>query len=315
MHSPSPLALTQAAAQVAGGQHYPAATLYVVATPIGNLADFSLRAVHVLALVDAVACEDTRVTAGLMRHLGLDKPLIALHEHNERSASERVVARLAAGERVAYVSDAGTPAVSDPGAVLVEQARAAGWRVLPIPGASSVVTALSAAGHAPSDASDSAAFHFAGFLPPKGAERLAALDAALAQPCACVLFEAPHRVATLFDQLADRAPARRVTVCRELTKQFEQIETLDAAALPAWLAADPVRVKGEFVLVLHAAPVAPTIEGDDAVSGAAQRTLTVLLRELPLKQAVALAAEISGAPRNALYARALADKRSVDNAD
>ena len=300
---------------MAGGQHYPASALYVVATPIGNLADFSLRAVHVLALVDAVACEDTRVTAGLMRHLGLDKPLIALHEHNERSASERVLARLAAGERVAYVSDAGTPAVSDPGAVLVEQARAAGWRVLPIPGASSVVAALSAAGHVPSGTSDSAAFHFAGFLPPKGAERLAALDAALAQPCACVLFEAPHRVATLFDQLAERAPARRVTICRELTKQFEQIETLEAIALPAWLAADAVRAKGEFVLVLHAAPVAPAAEGDDAVSDAAQRTLTVLLRELPLKQAVALAAEISGAPRNALYARALAGKRSADDAD
>src|SRR5204863_9236480 len=134
MHSPSPLALTQAAAQMAGGQHYPASALYVVATPIGNLADFSLRAVHVLALVDAVACEDTRVTAGLMRHLGLDKPLIALHEHNERSATERVLQRLAAGERVAYVSDAGTPAVSDPGAVLVGQARAAGLRVVPIPG-------------------------------------------------------------------------------------------------------------------------------------------------------------------------------------
>lgn len=302
---------------MAGGQHYPASALYVVATPIGNLADFSLRAVHVLALVDAVACEDTRVTAGLMRHLGLDKPLIALHEHNERSASERVLARLASGERVAYVSDAGTPAVSDPGAVLVEQARAAGWRVLPIPGASSVVAALSAAGHAPSGTSDSAAFHFAGFLPPKGAERLAALDAALTQPqpCACVLFEAPHRVATLFDQLAERAPARRITICRELTKQFEQIETLDAAALPAWLAADSNRVKGEFVLVLHAAPVAPAAEGDDAVSDSAQRTLTVLLRELPLKQAVALAAEISGAPRNALYARALAHKQSGGDAD
>jgi 16S rRNA (cytidine1402-2'-O)-methyltransferase len=260
-----------------------------------------------------VACEDTRVTAGLMRHLGLDKPLLALHEHNERSAGERVLARLAAGERVAYVSDAGTPAVSDPGALLVDQARTAGHRVLPIPGASSVVTALSAAGHVPAEGPSSAAFHFAGFLPPKGAERLAALDAALAQPCACVLFEAPHRIAALFDQLAERAPARRVTVCRELTKQFEQIDTLVAAALPAWLAADAVRSKGEFVLVLHAAPVAAASEGDDAVSDAAQRTLTVLLRELPLKQAVALAAEISGAPRNALYTRALAHKRSGDD--
>lgn len=314
MPPPSPLALSQAAAQVAGGQHYPTGALYVVATPIGNLADFSLRAVHVLALVDAVACEDTRVTAGLMRHLGLDKPLIALHEHNERSAAERVLSRLAAGERVAYVSDAGTPAISDPGALLVDQARMAGHRVLPIPGASSVVAALSAAGHAPAEGDGgSAAFHFAGFLPAKGAERIAALEAAMAQPCACVLFEAPHRIATLFEQLAGRAPGRRVTVCRELTKQFEQIDTMEAGALPAWLSADAVRGKGEFVLVIHAAPAVIAQADDDAVDAAAQRTLTVLLRELPLKQAVALAAEISGAPRNALYTRALAQKRSIDD--
>jgi 16S rRNA (cytidine1402-2'-O)-methyltransferase len=296
--------LVQAATAVAGGQHHPPGTLYVVATPIGNLADFSLRAVHVLALADAVACEDTRVSGGLLRHLGLDKPLIALHEHNERSAADKVLARLAAGERVAYVSDAGTPAVSDPGAVLVALARDAGHRVLPIPGASSVVTALSAAGHAPG----TAGFHFAGFLPAKGSERAAALDAALAQPCACVLFEAPHRLGALAAQLADKAPARRVTVCRELTKQFEQIETLSAAALPGWLAADPVRGKGEFVLVLHADPAAPADDAG-ALPPEAQRALRVLLRELPLKQAVALAAELSGAPRNLLYTQALAWKQ------
>jgi 16S rRNA (cytidine1402-2'-O)-methyltransferase len=302
MHSSSSAsALRDAAASAAGGQHFPAGALYVVATPIGNLADFSLRAIHVLALVDAVACEDTRVTGGLLRHLGLDKPLVALHEHNERTAGERVLARLAAGERVAYVSDAGTPAVSDPGAVLVAQARQAGFRVLPIPGASSVVVALSAAGAE----GGTGGFHFAGFLPAKGAERLAALDEALAQPVPCVLFEAPHRIGALFAQLAERAPDRRVTVCRELTKQFEQIETVAAAALPAWLAAGPVREKGEFVLVLHAAPALPA---DDAggLGEAAERALQVLMRELPLKQAVALAAELSGAPRNALYARALA---------
>jgi 16S rRNA (cytidine1402-2'-O)-methyltransferase len=307
MHSPSLPAssLVAAAAQAAGGQHYPAGTLYVVATPIGNLADFSLRAVHVLGLVDAVACEDTRVTGGLLRHLGLDKPLLPLHEHNEREASERVLARLAAGERVAYVSDAGTPAVSDPGAVLVAQARAAGHRVLPIPGASSVVTALSAAGHEPGPGG----FHFAGFLPAKGAERVAALDQALRQPCACVLFEAPHRIGALFELLADRAPDRLITLCRELTKQFEQIETMQAAALPAWLAADAVRAKGEFVLVLHPAPPAEAADGD-GLPDAALRALAILQRELPLKQAVALAAELSGAPRNALYARALAARQA-----
>lgn len=301
MHSPSSAsALRDAAAAAAGGQHYPAGALYVVATPIGNLADFSLRAIHVLASVDAVACEDTRVTGGLLRHLGLDKPLIALHEHNERTAGERVLARLAAGERVAYVSDAGTPAVSDPGAVLVALAREAGHRVLPIPGASSVVVALSASGAE----GGTGGFHFAGFLPAKGSERVAALDVALAQPVPCVLFEAPHRIGTLFTQLAERAPGRRVTICRELTKQFEQVETLDAEALPAWLAAEPVREKGEFVLVLHAAPALPAGEAG-GLGEAAERALQVLLRELPLKQAVALAAELSGAPRNALYARAL----------
>jgi 16S rRNA (cytidine1402-2'-O)-methyltransferase len=173
--------------------------------------------------------------------------------------------------------------------------------VLPIPGASSVVTALSAAGHVPGPAG----FHFAGFLPAKGGERLAALDAALAQPCPCVLFEAPHRVGALFGQLAERAPTREVTVCRELTKQFEQIVTRAAADLPRWLAEDPVRAKGEFVLVLHTAAAAPG-DGDAGVDAAAQRTLAVLLRELPLKQAVALTAELTGAPRNALYTRALA---------
>jgi 16S rRNA (cytidine1402-2'-O)-methyltransferase len=296
--------LLQAASVAAGGQQYPAGALYVVATPIGNLADFSLRAVHVLALADAVACEDTRVSGGLLRHLGLDKPLIALHEHNERSAADKVLARLAAGERVAYVSDAGTPAISDPGAVLAALARAAGHRVLPIPGASSVVTALSAAGHAPG----TPGFHFAGFLPAKGSERTLALDAALAQPCACVLFEAPHRLAALFALLAERAPARRVTVCRELTKQFEQIETLSATDLPGWLAADAMRSKGEFVLVLHADEAAPADEAG-AVPPEAERALRVLLRELPLKQAVALAAELSGASRNLLYAQALAWKQ------
>ncbi|MFZ5549810.1 MAG: 16S rRNA (cytidine(1402)-2'-O)-methyltransferase [Pseudomonadota bacterium] len=311
MHSPSPSpSLLQAAAAAAGGQHHPAGALYVVATPIGNLADFSLRAVHVLALADAVACEDTRVSGGLLRHLGLDKPLIPLHEHNEREAAERVLARLASGERVAYVSDAGTPAISDPGAVLVAMARKAGHRVLPIPGPSSVVTALSAAGQLPG----AAGFHFAGFLPAKGSERTAALDAALAQTCACVLFEAPHRLAALFAMLAERAPARRVTVCRELTKQFEQIETLAAAALPGWLAADAVRGKGEFVLVLHADETPPA-EVEGALPPEAERSLRVLLRELPLKQAVALAAELSGAPRNLLYTQALAWKQAQAEGD
>ncbi len=270
----------------------------MVATPIGNLADITLRAVYVLGLVDAVACEDTRTTGQLLRHLGLDKPLIALHQHNEAGAARGVVDRLAQGQRVAYASDAGTPAVSDPGAVLVAAVAAAGHRVLPIPGASSAVAALSAAGDVAAQG-----FHFIGFAPAKGAERRAWLQAACAAPVCQVLFEAPHRIAALLDTLAEAAPQRQITVCRELTKQFESITTLTAASLPAWLAADANRSRGEFVLVLHALPaVAAAVDG---LPPEAERLLGPLLRELPLKQAVALAAELSGAPRNALYQRAL----------
>lgn len=279
----------------------------MVATPIGNLADFSLRAIHVLSLVDAVACEDTRVSGGLLRHLGLDKPLVALHEHNERSAAAKVLERLARGERVAYVSDAGTPGISDPGAALVALAREAGFRVMPLPGASSAVAALSVAGD---DAADAAkGFCFLGFLPAKGQERQAALARAGAQPLATVVFEAPHRIESLLDGLAATCPARRVTLCRELTKQFEQVVTLPAVDLPAWMAADAQRRKGEFVLVLHTLPPAPEAPGS-GLAPATETLLGVLVRELPVKQAVALAAELSGAGRNALYERALALKRS-----
>ncbi|MCO5978605.1 16S rRNA (cytidine(1402)-2'-O)-methyltransferase [Ideonella oryzae] len=304
--SSASLSLLQAAATAAGAQQYPAATLYVVASPIGNLADFSLRAVHALSLVNAVACEDTRVTAGLLRHLGLDKPLIAVHEHNEQSATEKVLARLAQGERVAYLSDAGTPAVSDPGAVLAHLVRAAGHRVLPLPGPSAVVTALSAAGCV---SAAGPGFHFAGFLPAKGQDRETGLQAALAQPCPTVLFEAPHRIESLADRLAELAPDRPVTVCRELTKQFEQIDTLPALQLPAWFAADAQRRKGEFALVLHAP--APARVDDPGLPPEVERALRVLTRDLPLKQAVALASELTGAPRNALYEQALAWRQAA----
>ena len=282
----------------------------MVATPIGNLADITLRAVYILGLVDAVACEDTRVTGQLLRHLGLDKPLLALHQHNEHSAAAGVISRLAQGQRVAYASDAGTPAVSDPGAMLVAAVAAAGHRVLPIPGASSAVAALSAAGDVLA-----AGFSFVGFLPGKGQDRRSALQA-VANAAGCqVLFEAPHRIASLLAGLAEAAPQRPVTLCRELTKQFESITTLPAADLPGWLAADDNRSRGEFVLVLHALPVVVVTPGADGLSTEAQRLLGPLLRELPLKQAVALAAELSGAPRNALYERALVLRRAADADD
>jgi 16S rRNA (cytidine1402-2'-O)-methyltransferase len=293
--------LLRAAESAAGTQQYPAGTLYVVATPIGNLADLSLRALHVLALVDQVACEDTRHSGALLRHLGLSKPLLALHEHNEAQAAQRVCQRLAVGERVAYVSDAGTPAVSDPGAALVAAVQAAGHRVVPIPGASSALAALSVAGDALAKG-----FAFVGFLPSKGAERQLALGRCLADSGAQVLFEAPHRIESLANSLAQAAAQRRLTLCRELTKQFEQVHTLPAAELPAWLAADEHRRRGEFVIVLHA-QAAPE-ESAAALPAETLATLRTLLDELPLKQAVALAARLSGAPRNALYDAALAMK-------
>ena len=298
--------MQQAAAAATAGQHHPSGTLYVVATPIGNLADITLRAVAVLGLVDAVACEDTRVTGQLLRHLGLDKPLIALHQHNESAAARGVVERLAQGQRVAYASDAGTPAISDPGALLVAAVAAAGHRVMPIPGASSAVAALSAAGDTLAQG-----FAFIGFLPGKGGERRAALQGVAGAPGCQVLFEAPHRIEALCSALADAAPARRITLCRELTKQFETIATMPAADLPGWLAADANRSRGEFVLVLHALP-APAVTEADSLPPEAERMLGPLLRELPLKQAVALAAELSGAPRNAIYQRALDLRRDAD---
>jgi 16S rRNA (cytidine1402-2'-O)-methyltransferase len=301
--------IAQAAAVAAGAQQYPAGTLYVVATPIGNLADLTLRAVHVLGLVDAVACEDTRIGGSLLAHLGLHKPLLALHRHNEQAAAAHVLARLARGERVAYISDAGTPTVSDPGAALVAAAQAAGYAAVPLPGASSVLAALSVAGD-----TEATGFAFIGFLSAKAGEREGAL-AALAQRQAesLVLFEAPHRIAVVLNALAAAMPARRLTLCRELTKQFETVVTMTVAQAPAWLAADANRSRGEFVLVLHAERrVAP---GGQVLDAAVERTLRLLLAELPLKQAVALAATLTATPRNRLYAQALAWRRTAGQAD
>ena len=292
----------QAAQEAAGAQQHPAGTLYVVATPIGNLADISLRALHLLQRVDALACEDTRHTQQLLRAYGLDRPgqqCLAVHQHNEAQASQDVIARLAQGQRVAYVSDAGTPAISDPGARLVAAVRAAGHRVLPLPGASSVTTALSAAG-----VTGEGGFVFTGFLPSKGQERQQAVQALAQEPRAVVLLEAPHRIEALAGALQSLGE-RRVTVARELTKQFEQIETLTAQSLPAWLAEKPERQRGEFVLVLHDTAV-------DEAQGEGRRVLELLLAELPVKTAARLAADITGEPKNALYALALSLKKPQD---
>ncbi len=289
----------QAAQDAAGGQQHPAHTLYVVATPIGNLADISLRALHVLGLVDAVACEDTRHTQQMLRAYGLERPnhqLVAVHQHNEAEAAHVVLERLAQGERVAYVSDAGTPAISDPGARLVQAVRQAGFRVMPLPGASSITTLLSAAGMTGDG------FVFMGFLPSKAMEREQAVAAIAQEPRAVVLLEAPHRVTALAQALSVLGQ-RPVTVGRELSKQFEQIVTHKASDLPQWVAERPEHQRGEFVLVVH----------DQVVTGSAgegERVLRCLLSELPVKTAVRLAAEISGEARNALYERALALKQT-----
>jgi 16S rRNA (cytidine1402-2'-O)-methyltransferase len=282
-----------AARDAAGAQHYPQGALYVVATPIGNLADISLRALHVLQIADCVACEDTRHTQALLRAYGIEKKTIALHQHNEAEAAQAVIARLQAGERVVYCSDAGTPAVSDPGARLVAAVREAGLRVVPLPGASSVTAALCVAG----SVDDQGAFVFAGFLPTKAAEREAAVASLAAEPRTIVLLEAPHRIEALAKALAPLAQ-RQVTVARELTKQFEQVATTECASLSSWLKEDVQRMRGEFVVVLH-----PQAEARGSDEG--QRVLELLLGELPVKTAVKLAAEITGAPRNELYDAAL----------
>ena len=278
-----------------------------MATPIGNLADITLRALHVLELVDAIACEDTRHTRPLLRQYGIDKPLLAVHEHNEAQAASLVIERLQRGERVAYVSDAGTPAVSDPGARLVAAARAAGFRVLPLPGASSITSALSVAGVMAG--SGEAGFVFAGFLPTKAGERDRAVTALQTEPRTVVILEAPHRIEALARALAPLGP-RLVTVGRELTKQFEEIATVAAQDVAGWLAESPQRTRGEFALVLHP-PIAAAAAEDAAISGESLKILTLLLAELPLKTAVKLTAEITAAPRNELYDAALQIKNSL----
>ncbi|HQS82903.1 MAG TPA: 16S rRNA (cytidine(1402)-2'-O)-methyltransferase [Thiobacillus sp.] len=272
--------------------------LYVVATPIGNLGDITLRALDTLKSVDRVAAEDTRVSGQLLAHFDIRKPLVSIREHNEREAANKVIAWIAAGEAVAYVSDAGTPAVSDPGARLVAAVRAAGQTVVPVPGASAVTTALSAAGI------ESGQWLFHGFLPPKSGARRAQLQTLAALPVALVFYEAPHRIEeTLIDMAAVLDGARLVTLARELTKRFESIVTLPLADAPAWLAADPNHVRGEFVVIVH-----PPAAAAAMVDAEAMRVLDVLLGELPPTLAAKLGAKISGRSKAELYKMSLALK-------
>ena len=275
-------------------QIYPAATLYVVATPIGNAGDISLRALHVLSIADAVACEDTRNTGHLLGRYGLSKELIAAHEHNERAAADVLIARLQAGQRIALVSDAGTPAVSDPGARIVDAVLGAGLRVMPLPGASAAVAALAAGGRV------NDRVQFVGFLPAQAQQRAPALAELRGVAATLVFYEAPHRILDTVAALAARfEPKRQVVFARELSKLFEEIHRCPLAEAPAWIAAAANRQKGEFVILLEGAPaVAPDDEE-------AERILAILLEECPVKQAASLAARITGQKKNALYELAL----------
>ncbi len=274
--------------------------LYVVATPIGNLRDISLRALDVLTSADTIAAEDTRNTAHLLNHYGIaGQRLQALHQHNERGAADKVIALLHQGQAVALVSDAGTPAVSDPGALLVEAVRAAGFRVIPIPGASAAVAALSAAGLATPH------FLFYGFLPNKSAARCKELQTLIEAPYTLVFYEAPHRilecVADLHSVFGDE---REIVLAREVTKLFESIHRCKLGAATDWLNSDPNNQRGEFVVLLSAAPARA-----EGLSAEIEHVLGALLAELPLKQAVQLAVQITGAGKNELYQRALEIKK------
>lgn len=273
-------------------------TLYVVATPIGNLDDISARALRILREVALIAAEDTRHSARLMQHFGINTPLAACHEHNEREQGSHFIARLLAGGDVALISDAGTPLISDPGYHLVRNARAAGIRVVPVPGPSALIAALSAAG-LPSDR-----FIFEGFLPAKTAGRRARLEAVKEEPRTLIFYEAPHRILEcLEDMQAVFGAERPAVLARELSKTFETLKGLPLAELSAWVAADSNQQRGECV-VLVAGWQAP--EGEDALSVEALRVLDLLLQEMPLKRAAALAAEITGVRKNLLYQAALA---------
>lgn len=279
----------------AAQQSYPTATLYVVATPIGNVTDITLRALHVLLLADVVACEDTRKTGALLTRFGLNKQMLAAHQHNEREVAEKLVARLRAGERVALLSDAGTPAVSDPGARIVDAVRNAGLNVVPVPGSSAAIAALSASGLV------NDRFYFVGFLPAKAKQREAELAALKPVPATLVFYEAPHRIVDCVASLAAAfEPERQVVFGRELTKLFEEIHRCPLGEALAWVKADANRERGEFVVLVEGARA--DAAADDAE---AERVLRILLDECPVKQAAALAAQITGKKKNALYERAL----------
>jgi 16S rRNA (cytidine1402-2'-O)-methyltransferase len=283
--------------------HFVAApgTLYVVATPLGNLRDLTLRAIDILGSADAIAAEDTRVTGVLLRHIGIATRPISLHEHNEAARAGEIVRVLRAGRSVALVSDAGTPAISDPGARLVRAVREAGFPVVPIPGACAAIAAVSAAGLA------AERLLFLGFLPAAAKARRELLASVAREPSALVIYEAPHRVgATVAELGAALGGDRSLVVARELTKKFETITQMTLAEAPDWFAADPNRERGEFVLLVDAPTTSATVS--DASTVDFRRLLAALVVELPPARAARVAAAATGLPRDMLYAQALAMK-------
>jgi len=286
-------------------QPSPPGTLAIVATPIGNLRDITLRALDVLRAADVIAAEDTRNSQHLLSAHGIQAKLVAVHEHNEAAAATRIVEDLQAGKRVAYISDAGTPGLSDPGAKLVQAVRAAGLPVMPIPGPSALVAALSASGM-------EGHFLFQGFLPPKAAARRKALESLINLPYALVFYEAPHRIEeTVADLAATLGEDRTILFAREITKKFEQLHTCPLADAAAWLAADDNHRRGEFVLVVWP-PVDEAAEAEEG-DGEARRVLEILLTELPLKQATQLAVKLTGGRKNELYELALRLKKESES--
>jgi 16S rRNA (cytidine1402-2'-O)-methyltransferase len=282
---------------------YPIGILYVVATPIGNLQDITLRALDTLKAVDAIAAEDTRHTSGLLSHFGISKKLIAVHEHNEHQSAEKLLSQLNAGESIALVTDAGTPGISDPGAVVVNLVRKAGVKVVPVPGVSAVITALSASGIVQNG------FLFHGFLPASGAARRKVLEALKTQTVTLVIYEAPHRIVdSIADMCAVLGGERRITFARELTKTFETIYSCNLSDAVAWLEADTNQQRGEFVLLIEAAAAKDAEEMPEETV----RILKLLLAELPLKQAVKLATEITHEKKNVLYDFALQLKQQSE---
>ena len=265
----------------------------MVATPIGNLRDITLRAMDVLRAVDVIAAEDTRTSAPLLASFGARAQLIAAHDHNEGAAAQRIVELLAAGHPVALISDAGTPAVSDPGARIVRAVLAAGFPVSPVPGPSAAISALSVSGC-------EGPFLFTGFTPPKSAARRTVLRELALSSHNVVLYEAPHRILDLARDLAlEFEPGRRIVLMRELTKRFETVHALPIGELHEWLAADGNRQRGEFVLVIEGLRE----RDDDRIE--ADRVLRLLLEELPVRSAAKIAAGITGQAKNSLYQRAL----------